>query len=298
VSTLGVELGLDPAARAVILHADDVGLCHAHNQGFFDLLDAGLVRCGSVLTCCAWFLEAAEFARRRPDADLGVHLCLNSEFSGYRWGPVTAADRVPSLVDANGYFWPSPSETLERADPEEAATELRAQIDRALDNGIDVTHLDAHMGTPMMRSLLPVYLALGREYRLPVFFPRPSRQMLEEVGHPELVPELGDILSGLDAERLLMVDHVELRSLTFEAERAEEHYRRVIAELSPGVTHVLLHPARDGDELRAITPGSAAQRDAERRLFAGEGIRRTLDEAGVQVIGYRVLRDRMLSASA
>lgn len=296
MKTLAEQLGLSAQARVAILHADDVGLCHAHNGGFFDVIEAGVVTCGSVIVPCPWFPEAAAWARRHPETDLGVHLCLNSEFSNYRWGPLSGRDRVPSLVDGEGYFWPSPSETLEMADPEEVRAELRAQIDRAVASGLDVTHLDAHMGTAMMRGLFPVYVELGREYRLPLFLLRPTAELLTEVGRAEMIENLPEILGRFDANHLLMVDHAELRSLSFDADHAEDHYRRVIRELEPGVTHFLIHPARDDEELRTITPDSWRQREAERRVFSSAEARRWFEDAGVERIGYRRLRDLMRAA--
>lgn len=288
--TLAERLGFTAQDKVVLLHVDDVGLCHAQNRGFFDVIEYGLVTTGSVMVPCPWFPEAATYARRRPDLDLGVHLCLNSEFAALRWRPLLGPDRVPSLVDGDGYFWPSPPETLAHANPDEVRRELRAQIERALASGIDVTHLDSHMGTAMMLELLPIYLELGREFSLPVFLPRPTAALLEELGHPEFVPELDEILVMLERSGVLMVDYAELGSLTFQDRDAEQHYRHAIANLRNGVTHFILHAAQGDDELEALTPDSWQQRDAERRIFSSEAAHRWLEEAGVQRIGYRRLR--------
>jgi chitin disaccharide deacetylase len=291
VASLAARLGFSDDDRVVLLHVDDVGLCHAQNLGFFDVVEYGLVTTGSVMVPCPWFPEAAAYARRRPELDLGVHLCLNSEFETLRWRPLVGPDRAPSLVDGDGFFWASPSETLAHADPHEVRLELRAQVDRAIASGIDVTHLDAHMGTAMMPELLPIYLDLGREYSLPVFLPRPTPQLLEELGHPEIVPELPDILAALEESRVIMVDHAELRSLSFPVDEAEEHFRRAVAELRRGVTHFVLHPARADEELEAATPDSAGQREAERRVFCTAAASRWLDEGAVRRIGYRRIRE-------
>jgi chitin disaccharide deacetylase len=290
MKTLAERLGFSPDARVAIIHADDVGMTHSHNLGFFEVSETGSVTSGSVMVPGPWFPEVVEWARGREGVDLGVHLCLNSEYSGLRWRPLSGS-RVPSLMDREGYFLASPAEALERVDPEEVRIELRAQIDRAQDAGIDVTHLDAHMGTVMMQPLFPVYLSLGREYHLPLFFPRPSRALLEEVGRADMIGSLDTVLAEFDSSGVLMVDHVELRSLSFDPDRAEEHYRQVFSELRPGVTHLLLHPATGDEELRAILPDAWRLREAERRVFARPEMRRWLDEAGIRRIGYRPLRD-------
>jgi hypothetical protein len=264
--------------------------------GFFQVVESGTVRCGSVLVAGPWFPEVASYLRHHGDVDLGVHLCLNSEFSSYRWRPLSGARAVPTLVDSEGYFWASPSETLQSADPEEVRTELRSQIEHAVASGVDVTHLDAHMGTAMMQKLFPVYVSLGLEYRIPLFLPRPTPTLLEEVGRSDMIDTLDEVLESFESSGVLMIDHAELRSLCFDPDRAEEHYRKVLAELQPGVTHMLIHPALDDDELRAITPESWRHREAERRIFSGADVRRWLDEAGIVVIGYRPIRD-LLRAS-
>jgi len=290
VTTLAERLGFSADDKIVLLHVDDVGLCHAHNRGFFDVVEQGVVTTGSVLVPCPWFPEAAAYARRRPEIDLGVHLCLNCEFTALRWRPLLGADRVPSLVDGDGYFWSSPSETLAHANPDEVRSELRAQVERAITSGVDVTHLDSHMGTAMMLELLPIYLELGREFSLPVFLPRPTAALLDELGHPELVPELDEILLMLERSGVLMVDYAELGSLTFQESEAEAHFRDAVAGLKSGVTHFILHPAHGDEELEALTPESWQQRDAERRIFASSIALRWFDDAGVKRIGYRRLR--------
>ena len=289
--SLAERLGFDPEARVVIVHADDVGMTHSHNTGFFEVAARGIVTCGSVMVTGPWFPEVVAWARHEPAADLGVHLCLNSELAGLRWAPVSGAGAVPSLVDRQGYLWASPSETLERADPEEVRTELRTQIERAIASGLDVTHLDAHMGTVMMGNLFEIYLDLGREFRVPVFLPRPTQALLREVGRADMLEGLEERLAGYESSGVMMVDHAELRSLSFDADAAADHYRRVFSELLPGVTHFLIHPAAGDDELRAVMPESWRQRDADRRVFADPATARWLDESGVRRVGYRQLRD-------
>ena len=140
------RLGFEVGDRVAIVHADDIGMCHAANVGAFEALAGGPVTCGSIMVPCPWFSEAAERARAHPELDLGVHLTLTAEWARYRWGPVSSASAVPSLLDEQGVFPRTVADVLLRAKSDEVETELRAQIERALESGIDVTHLDAHMG--------------------------------------------------------------------------------------------------------------------------------------------------------
>ncbi|TCA09231.1 MULTISPECIES: ChbG/HpnK family deacetylase [Rhizobium] len=138
-------------SRFVVVHEDDVGVSHGANTAFLELTRLGLCTAGSVMVPCPWFPEIAAIARDNPelDLDLGVHLTLNSDMKPYRWRPVTGVSDK-GLTDPDGYFWAEVTDVRSNADPAAVERELRAQIDAALAAGIDVTHLDCHMGTAMM----------------------------------------------------------------------------------------------------------------------------------------------------
>src|SRR5947199_3651586 len=148
-------------------------MAHSVNRATLEALEKGWITSASILVVCPWFPEVARWARAHPDADLGIHLALNSEWTPFRWGPVSPVDKVSSLLDDEGYL-PLVEETvLARARPKEAERELRSQIDRALAAGVRVTHLDAHMGTVGgTAALIEVYRGLGRKYQVPVLLDR------------------------------------------------------------------------------------------------------------------------------
>src|SRR5258708_32646452 len=137
------RLGYPPGARLIIVHADDLGETHSVNAAAIKALQGGTINSASLMVPCPWFPEIADYAKSHPDADFGLHLTLTSERVYYRWGPVAPADKVPSLVDKNGYFHHDWSPET-RIDPGEAEIELRAQIDRAYAMGVKPTHLDSH----------------------------------------------------------------------------------------------------------------------------------------------------------
>ena len=195
------RLGHAPDARVVVVHADDIGMCHSANVGAFEALDGGVVSCGSLMVPCPWFAEAAEIARQRPEIDLGVHLTLTSEWEVYRWGPVVGRDAVPSLCADDGCFYPTTEEVLAHATVEDVERELRAQIDKALAAGVDVTHLDSHMGTVFAPPLLEVYARLMRAYELPGFMFRPNRNQLAEHEIHPLPSSVTDQTNGTHCEQ-------------------------------------------------------------------------------------------------
>jgi len=145
--TLVERLGYPPDTKLLIVHADDLGMAHSINVASIKGLETGLVSSASIMIPCSWLPEIAAYARTHPEADLGLHLTLTSEWSLYRWGPVLAKERVPSLLDSGGYFYATETEAAAHIDPKEAEAEIRAQIARARALGIQPTHLDSHMGT-------------------------------------------------------------------------------------------------------------------------------------------------------
>jgi predicted glycoside hydrolase/deacetylase ChbG (UPF0249 family) len=293
--TLAERLGFDAGDRVVVVHADDIGMCHAANLGAFQTLREGPATCGSIMVPCPWFQEAAEFAKASPELDLGVHLTLNAEWPHYRWGPVAGRSAVPSLLDDQGFLPRTSLETVQRADPGEVEVELRAQVEMALDAGIDVTHLDSHMGTVFFPPFLELYRKLAAEFRVPVFAVHPDPQVLTARGLQGAMEILNWLVGSLQSEGFPILDHFDSDSLDFEEGQGAEHNRGRIERLRNGVNYLICHPARAGEELSAITPDSAHQRDFERGFYGGvEGIR-ALEAAGVKRIGMRPLRDLLRS---
>src|SRR5918911_2173876 len=163
--TVQEQLGYPATARLLVIHADDLGMAHSVNRATFEALEKNWITSSSILVPCPWFPEVARFAAEHPDADLGVHLAVNSEWTAFRWGPVSPADAVRSLLDKDGYLPLEETAVVANARPDQVDRELRAQIDRAKAAGVNLTHLDSHMAT-LFRSpaLQKVYLQLGSTY--------------------------------------------------------------------------------------------------------------------------------------
>jgi chitin disaccharide deacetylase len=272
VSSLAERLGHPPGTALLILNCDDLGLSHATNLGVYDALRRGIATSASLMVPCPWAREAA--ARYRGD-DVGVHLTLNAEHDLYRWGPLTHA---PSLLDGDGGFPRTVEDVWDHADLDEVRKELRAQIERAILWGFDVTHLDSHMGTLQLRpEFFDVYLELAVDFDLPVRLSGTSSE--KAVGFPfrRLATEEG----------ILFPDNfVYVRTLG--SRRALE---RVLFDLRPGVTEVYLHPSLDTPETRALTPDWAARVDDHAVLTEDSDIRELAARAGAVLVGYRELRD-------
>jgi predicted glycoside hydrolase/deacetylase ChbG (UPF0249 family) len=287
IKSTAERLGYAADARVLILNADDFGMCHDQNEGVMRGLKEGLFTSSTILVTCPWFEEAAAFARSNPDADLGVHLTLTAEWDSYKWGPVSPRHAVPSLVDQRGYLWQTVPQVYEHARLDQAEAELRAQIEKALAAGIDVTHLDSHMGTLQLRAdYHEIYARLAAEYRVPIRLA--SRKLMRD--------QMPAVLDQLDNSRVVTPDHLVFHGPS-KVEETESYWTTLIRSLFPGVTEILCHPARARDELKSCAR-DAFQREADFRYFTSEKTRRLLADEGVELIGYRRLRDLMRGLSS
>ncbi len=284
------QLGLAPSDRVVIFHADDVGMCHGTNVAFLELSQRGLISCGSVMVPCPWFLETAALARDHPELDLGVHLTLTSEWKYYRWGPISTRDRASGLIDAEGYFYHRTHQAAEHLNLKAVEAEFRAQIETALAAGIDVTHLDTHMGVALIPGAMEIYARLGIEYRLPVLDPRQIDIFKTALGIPNLDLSIHQaLIARLENLGMPIVDHFFISPAVPSAE-CNAAYRAMVADIPAGLTFISLHPNAPGD-IEAINPARGFFRVDEYNLLQDSSFRDYVASQNIQLIGYRRLRD-------
>ncbi len=274
---LQTRLGFDADARLLIIHADDLGVSHSENLASFEAIENGSVNSASVMMPTPWVLEVAEYAKAHPDThDFGLHLVLTAEWKNYRWGPVSSTDKVSSLLGDHGYFLADCSTSIDLA---EAESELRSQIDRAYAMGLEPTHLDSHMGCLFQSpELMEVYLKLGREYELPVLvtndFPR---ELLEKY---EVKAVLTEALTITPQEY---------------AKGVEAYYTRVIRDLKPGVSTLLIHTAYDDEEMKGMNVDHPdwgnewRQKDFD--FFTSETCRNLLKSENVELVTWRQIKE-------
>lgn len=297
------RLGLSPDDRAVIIHADDVGMCQATLLGLEELLDAGIVSSASLMVPCPWFRAAARFASEHPRADLGVHVTLTSEWKLYRWGPVSTADPASGLLDEEGYFPATARAVHQSGDAAAAGREIEAQLARAVGAGIALTHVDTHMGAVAHPKFMESYVNAALRHGLPPMLPRMGADGLRQVSRDhagggldeEAIRRVLVLLGTLEERGVPLVDGIAGLSLAGDPANRLEEAKAALAALPPGVTHFIIHPARDTPELRAITPAWAC-RAADCATFARKELRDFIRSQGIHVIGYRELKEIMRAA--
>jgi len=284
------KLGLHNRRRVALFHADDVAMCHGANAAFVELSKRGALTCGSVMVPCPWFTEMAEIASEDPTLDVGVHLTLTSEWQTYRWAPISTAKKSSGLIDKDGYFWRKLPMLAANCVPEAAEIEVRAQIERALASGMDITHIDTHMGAALLPQLAEIYLRLGSEYRLPVLIPRNIGNYLSVLDFGEIGSDrYRDLIEGLVAQDYPLVDHFRLTP-GVPSVQSDEAYRDLIRGLPDGLTLVAVHPTKSG-EIEKIVPDKAHFRTDEYRIFSDPRYTQLIEDEGITKIGFRPLRD-------
>ena len=283
-------MGYAPDTRLVILHADDVGMCQAETQSFLETAAAGLVRCGAIMAPCPWVPAIAHAFQKDPTLDLGAHMTLNAEWVDYRWGPLSTRDPESGLMDAEGAMWSTVDAFNEHAQPAAAIAELHAQVDHLLAQGIDLTHIDSHMGTVFHPEIAAAYMEMGLEYRLPIMVPRGILERMAAAGVP------ADALAKIKKRYDALLDHnYPLIDCTTTCgggpERRMERYLKIIDELPAGVTHLLFHAARPSAELQGLA-WDWPNRVADHNVFTDPAVREYIEaKPNYVVIGYRDLRD-------
>jgi predicted glycoside hydrolase/deacetylase ChbG (UPF0249 family) len=277
--SLAERLGYPREAKLLIVHADDLGMSHSVNAATIKAFESGLVNSGSIMVPCPWFAEIATYARANPQEDLGLHLTLTSEWTPFRWGPVMSKDRVASLLDKNGYFYPLETEAAAHADPKEVELEIVAQIERARAFGIQPTHLDSHMGTLYQnKELLEVLLKVARNNKLPV------RIAKEWFSRTDFLP------SVLKAEDVFIDRVLDINPGVAPKDWAN-FYSEAIKKLQPGVTEIVIHLAYDDAEMRSATfdhpDWGAAWRQRDFEFFTSDAFRKLLQDNQIKLITWR-----------
>jgi predicted glycoside hydrolase/deacetylase ChbG (UPF0249 family) len=272
---------------SLVIHTDDAGFSSPVNTATTRAMEIGVVSSASVMVPLPGFPEIAEYAKKHPDRDFGVHLTLTSEKHNFRWGPIMKG-MVPSLVQEDGSFWRTSEDVADHANPDDAYRELSAQIDMAIERGIPVTHLDHHMWVMLQTpELLKVYVQLGVEYGLPV-------RLHRRLTHEECGERLNDpaqykaIIQPAVESGNALFDLIETNNYEVSPDQKRHYYIDILRNLEPGFSEFCIHCCEN--RLGALLPNAPDRRAADATVFTSEEIRDEIQRQGIRVLSWKELQ--------
>jgi predicted glycoside hydrolase/deacetylase ChbG (UPF0249 family) len=271
--SLAERLGYSKNDKLLIIHNDDIGLSQSENEASYISMTDGIVNSGSVMMPCAWAFDAIS-TFKKTNLDVGVHLTLTAEWKHYKWAPLLGVTGAPSLTDQFGFMYPSLEEVGKHAKIEEVEKELRAQIDLAKKMGLDITHLDTHMGSMLARpDLVQLYFKLGEDYKVPVMA-------------DARVPDYK-----------YAIDRIESITPEYFPSNSKNYYNRLLENLQPGITVLLLHIAYDNQEMKSATKDhphwGSLWRQNDFNYFTSKEAKLMIEQNGIKLVTWRQIRDVM-----
>lgn len=283
-STYAERLGFPKGAKVVIMHIDDVGMSYDCNAGAIDVLNNGVAKSCSIMMTCPWVPGFFHYLKEHPETDAGLHLTLTSEWKDYRWGPVSGKPAVPGLVDAEGAMWADVPNVVLHATADEVETEIRSQIEKAIQMGFRPTHFDSHMGTLFATpAFMEKYIKMGIEYKIPIMFPGGHNTLVAEQikGTGVDLAQARAVGKMLWSAGLPVIDDLHNTSyaphLPAGTKPTKENLKKyktafyidALKEVKPGITYMIMHcikptevfpfisdsgPVREGDYLAMMSP--------------------------------------------
>jgi chitin disaccharide deacetylase len=279
-------LGYPADAKLLILHADDLGLSHSTNMAVIKAFENNAISSASVMVPCPWFPEIAAYIKDHPGLDVGIHFTLNAEWKFYKWGGVSPSSEIPSLIAGDGYFNSSLQPLIFGANPEQVEKELRAQIVKAIANGIKPTHIDSHMGSIFFSpALIRVALKVAKEYRIPLFIPMNEAKK----SAPFLIKEIPSDLITIDNFQMLPGEAVKGDWKTM--------YTDFIKAVTPGLNEIVVHLSYDNEEMQGIAQGhedyGSAWRQKDFDMVMSDSFKKLLSDNHIQLVTWRQVQKAM-----
>ena len=280
---LAQQLGYAPDSKLLIIHADDIGVAQGVNNASFSAFQKGAINSGSVMVPCPWFLEVAEFAKKNPKYDLGIHLTLTSEWKNYKWDGISSSNEISSLLNEKGHFYPSIEEVKINATYDDVKKELRAQVNYAKNFGFNPTHLDTHMGAVLVRQdITKAYFEIGEEFRIPVLAATIFKDLVN--------------LDDIDESKIVWVQKVYQKSddTPIDRENWDIFYSNVIKEIKPGLNVLLVHLGDDTPELKQMMvdhPGWGAKwRALDSEVLESSTFKKLMKQENIQLVQWNQIK--------
>ncbi len=289
--TWAEKLGYPADKIVLILHADDIGMCYEANQAAKDYLTAGHIQSAAMMVPCPWFNEIADWYKEHPEHDMGLHLAMNAEWKWYRWPPVAGADKVPGMVDPDGYLWHTQLQTATHATGAEVEAEIRAQLERALSRGIKPSHIDTHMGTLYVRvDYTQAYLKVAEEYHIPAMVVEQTPRVTAKF-RKQGYPITDESIKVLSTYKLPKLDdfHAVGEGKTYEEKK--ENFFVLVRSMEPGINEIIFHPSILTEGMKHIT-GTWQQRAWEAQMFSDPQVLAFFEREGIVFTNWKEIMKR------
>ncbi|RKP56889.1 ChbG/HpnK family deacetylase [Cohnella endophytica] len=299
------RLGYGSKERLLIVNADDFGLCRSVNEAVSELLADRAISSATIMMNCPWSADAVNMHMAScPEADVGVHWTLTSEWTAYKWGSICRNHSTASLSGPGGWFPKTSAEVERNADSEEVRQELIAQTEAALSAGVKLSHADSHMGSlygfHLGKDLLTVAFDVCARYGLPFRLPR----RLIPVGGRTIPAEIGDRakirVRQAEDRGIVLPDYVTGPEYSLSEgdtyETMKEEGIGLLRQLLPGVTEWISHPSKLTEELRSFHE-QPEKREMEARFWRDRDVRETVVRENIRFIGWKELQELQMSLS-
>lgn len=280
-TTNAEKLGFPKEKKVLLLHCDDAGMCTEANAGVQHYIKSGDILSAAVMMPCKNAEEMVEWAKKHPNADVGVHLTLTSEWKNYRWSTLTDPKKVPGLIDPEGKMWRDVPEVVQHATPKEVETEIHAQIDMMLKMGLKPSHIDTHMGTLYgSAEFAKVFFETAVKYNIPANAIDLSNKEVADFYRAAGYPIDNEMMKVLDNYPLPKLDNFGSVPDGKTYDEIKSKFFGLVNSLKPGITEIIFHPAVYSENLKTIT-GSWNQRNAEAKLFSDPEVKKFFAENGI-----------------
>jgi len=290
------KLGFSKGKKILLLHCDDAGMCEEANIAVQTYFLKKHIRSAAVMMPCPYAEEMVEWAKKHPQADIGVHLTLTSEWKNYRWGPVANPGKVPGLIDPDEKFWHEVPDVVMHATAKEVETEIRAQIDKMINLGHRPSHIDTHMGT-LYGSLdyVKTFLKIAEEYNIPanaIDLSNPEvAAYYKKAGYP-VNDKVIEVIANYKLPKLDNFTSVP-DGKTYKGKR--ENFFNLVKSLTPGLTEIIFHPSVETENLKSIT-NSWQQRAWEAEMFSDPVVLKFFKTNDIQLTTWTEIMDKFEKA--
>jgi predicted glycoside hydrolase/deacetylase ChbG (UPF0249 family) len=286
------KLGFPKGKKIILLHSDDAGMCEEANIAVQAYILKGDVPSAAVMMPCPNAEELVEWAKKHPNADVGVHLTLTSEWKKYRWTTLTDPAKVPGLIDKEGKMWRDVPEVVQNATPKEVETEIHAQIDKVLKMGYKPTHIDTHMGTLYgSPEFAKVFFETAVKYNIPANAIDLSNKEVADYYRKAGYPINDEMIQYLEKYPLPKLDNFTSAPDGKSYENKRDNFIKLVQSLKPGLTEIIFHPSILTENLKSIT-GSAQQRAWEAEMFSDPVVIQFFKDNDIEITTWREIMKR------